>query len=182
MEVGKKSQLEQRIVVALAIVFALAGLNALRGFGYFKSASRPTVTLLPQMEQKPATPNVMTEPAAAPPVEPVAKVTYTAENLRDPFHSLFPEPPTVDQRPNGGSDAGSWIAPPVEITPPPLALQGLVWGGPAPKAIIGNEVYGVGDAVQGAMIKAIQREGITIELQGHAFHAAIQSGTVGDSR
>lgn len=182
MEVGKKSQLEQRIVVALAIVFGLAALNALRGFGYFKSASPPTVALPAKVAQKPANPNVMPEPAAVHAAEPIAKTTYTAENLRDPFHSLFPAPPTSDLRPNGGSDAGSRAAPPAEITLPPLALQGLLWGGPAPKAIIDNEVYGVGDTVQGALIKAIQREGITIELQGHAFHAAIQSVPGGDSR
>lgn len=87
--------------------------------------------------------------------------TYTAEALRDPLQSMLPVPVTASMAEGGD---GAPVVPSVEF--PPVTVQGVIWGGLRPQVIIEDHVYDVGDTVSGARIKAIARNGITLELDG----------------
>jgi hypothetical protein len=101
----------------------------------------------------------------AAPSEPL----YTAQALRDPFDSLLlkqapaPEPP-----PQPVVDAASVQAPavPPPVSPPSVVLQGIVWGGPEPLAIINHQVFRLGQTVGGSKIVRIDRQGVTLDVNG----------------
>lgn len=50
-----------------------------------------------------------------------------------------------------------------------LSVQGLIWGGNFPQAIINNKVYKVGDAIQEASISKIDKSGIIVLLGGKQY-------------
>lgn len=79
---------------------------------------------------------------------------YNAYSLRDPFidplvqqaDKALPDPVEVD----------------FEITPPALAVQGLIWGGRIPQAIINGKVVTKGDVIEGAEIIDIDGNGVVV--------------------
>lgn len=91
-----------------------------------------------------------------PALRPLTK--YTGGKLRDPFQGVKIE---REER------AQESMAP---ATPPPaLTVQGLVWGGAFPQAIINNKVFKVGDTIEEARIIDINKEGITIFFGGRQY-------------
>jgi hypothetical protein len=101
---------------------------------------------------------------------PVGQPRYLASSLRDPFRSLLPEDEVLIPAPEPMvvSDPSAQEEPSDGVMPA-LALQGILWGTTMPMAIIDDEVYTVGDSVQGATITRIGRFGVTIELQGRTL-------------
>ncbi|HEX9564656.1 MAG TPA: hypothetical protein VF981_11820 [Gemmatimonadaceae bacterium] len=108
---------------------------------------------------------------------------YTAHELRDPFESLLPSAIRAAQAapqpvmPGVPIDAGmgqTAVEPAVQF--PEIAVQGMLWGGPVPVAVIDGGVYQVGDTVSGARITAIERAGVTMEYQGVTALLAVQRG------
>lgn len=72
------------------------------------------------------------------------KVTFAASGFRNPFKSLLPEKIIEKEavrvtRPE----------PEVAITAPELTIQGIVWGGKFPEAIINGKVLKEGDILTG---------------------------------
>jgi hypothetical protein len=58
----------------------------------------------------------------------------------------------------------------VEARPlPELKVQGLIWGGNIPQAIINGNVVAVGDVVNEARIEAIDRSGITVFFDKRSY-------------
>lgn len=176
MEAAKKSQLEQSAVVVLLGVFAVTLIGALRGAGVFKGkTSQGLPTEIPRSE-------IAVEASVAPsPPQPPAQPTYTAQTLRDPLRSLLPTASTVTpslqvQPPMTVSPSGLGPGSAEPATPLMIVVQGLVWGGAEPRAIIDDEVYSVGDVVHGATIKAIAREGITLEQGGRTMEVTVGQG------
>jgi hypothetical protein len=97
-------------------------------------------------------------PDAAPPSR---AIEYSAEALRDPLKSLLPPPPP---------QAAQAVKPvEVPVTAPDASLQGMLWGGGQPRAIINGEVYRVGDSVVGSKIVSIDHQGVTVDISGHRF-------------
>jgi len=86
------------------------------------------------------------------------KVEYNAETYEDPF-----EGPVIEQ------DAGAVVSGAQKKPLPALTVQGVVWGGIFPQAIINNKVVKVGDIIEGVRILAIDKEGITIFFEGDQF-------------
>ncbi|MFH1269640.1 MAG: hypothetical protein ABIH75_01095 [Candidatus Omnitrophota bacterium] len=78
------------------------------------------------------------------------KIEYKSESLRDPFQ---PEEAETTE-------------PQVQAEPqplPPLQVQGMVWGGSLPQAIINNKVVKIGDTpIEGVRITAIDKGGVTV--------------------
>jgi hypothetical protein len=94
----------------------------------------------------------------------VRPAIYTAQELRDPFRNTLPPPVKIEQ--------AITKAQAIEKAPPPppvLHVQGLLWGGQEPKAIINGKVYGIDDTVSQARILRIDRAGVTIEHLGKAI-------------
>jgi len=79
-------------------------------------------------------------------------VTYSGAGLKDPF-----APAVVKEKKEQETEAR------VEVKPlPELKVQGLLWGGIFPQAIINNKVVRVGDTLGEVKITAITKEGVTV--------------------
>lgn len=179
MNAQQKTQLEQRAVIGLALVFLAALL-----FGPARKMLFPQQAKLPA-PQLPATPvpgslptlmkqyqdrldPLMDEPEPVRLAASAAQIGYSAQYLRDPFLSLLPQESAAQIAERvAGAAASPYPAPPQRPTPPPvIKLQGVIWGGPAPKAIVEGQLCGIGDVIKGAKIVGIDRQGITIEHEG----------------
>lgn len=194
MDPVKKVQFERRLVIGFALVLLVLLIKGpLKGFGLFGSSVRPGGTSsatgtgsgsLKILAQK-YTSNVEVDPAilpttAQPREEPLAPM-YTAQGLRDPFKSLLPAAPSPQgSEPRGAITAARGVQPPA--APPELLIQGLMWGGPQPKAIIHGKVYGVGELVEGVNILSIDHHGVTIEYQGKPMSYPVAAPTSAASR
>jgi hypothetical protein len=77
---------------------------------------------------------------------------YTSGDQRDPFRTLI----IKDEK------AGTvQVAAGVEEKPPQMTVQGVIWGGVIPVAIINDEMVKVGDTTKdGAKITSIEKKGI----------------------
>lgn len=90
------------------------------------------------------------------------ELKYTAQDRRDPFWG-----PTSGQ-PQPGVEPG---VPAAQKNPlPQLTVQGVIWGGNLPQAIINNKVLKVGDTIEGAQVKNIGKEGITVLFEGSEYN------------
>ncbi|MBI4597261.1 MAG: hypothetical protein HY737_02530 [Candidatus Omnitrophica bacterium] len=99
---------------------------------------------------------------------------YTAQSLRDPMKSLLPQHEEMlrPARDDDGKNAKKLAKTPMPV----LELQGVLWGGPKPSAIINSEVYGVGEAVKGVIIKSVDRTGVKVEFQGQVLTLTPKGG------
>ena len=113
----------------------------------------------------------MTESQAVSPTPGAANrgPAYTAQNLRDPLVSLLPKPKPPEQKPKPAVVAAE--KGPLKL--PELVVNGLVWGGSNPQAVINGKLYSVGEAVEGATLTAIAADGVTLEFQGQIIQLGI---------
>ena len=167
------------IVLALVLLLAIGLKVAGKGLG---RADRPmaqgraqslTATVAEHLRQMEAP---FQSPTVNPPApQPAAEPLYTASAMRDPLQSLLPseEPAAMSTT----TDATATPMPQAPQPPPVVALQGVFWGGVAPTAIINGQVYGIGDTVSGATIRAIDRRGIELEFQGTTYLMTMQGTT-----
>ena len=88
------------------------------------------------------------------------QVEYKASSLRDPFKSEIPRKVEVVT----GTNTAQPVLPPEVLIK--RDVQGLIWGGNFPQAIINNKVYKVGDDIGGAQIKAIAKDGVVLSFSG----------------
>ncbi len=87
-------------------------------------------------------------------------VTYTAEDLRDPFSSALPqEAPQATATP---------AAMPQE-PPPTLHLQGLMYGNGVARAIIDGHIVGEGDYIGKLQVIQIMRDGVLLGTPMYRF-------------
>ncbi|MCX5700817.1 MAG: hypothetical protein NTZ63_04685 [Candidatus Omnitrophica bacterium] len=84
-------------------------------------------------------------------------IQYRSGDMRDPFVSQISK---KDEKSVEQIDA-----PPL----PQFTVQGLIWGGVLPQAIINNKVYKVGDTIEEARITDISREGIKVYFHRHEY-------------
>jgi len=181
----KKVQLEQGLVVGLVLVLGVILVKGpLKHMGKSPSEAGRGSKPLEVLAQK-YTPRDEVDPRVMPPapapeeVVAVPPIAYTAHEVRDPFKSLLPAAASsrVESR---GPVVGSRSEAP--SAPPDLLVQGLVWGGDQPKAIIRGNVYGVGELVEGMKIVAIDQRGVTIEFQGSSIAYPVTTSTPTTSR
>ena len=178
-----KANLEKTIVLILLAVFGLFVVKAviqLRPRGA-ATTSQPTpdatATLSKTQPASEVLEALVQQAPPHPPGTPVAgsgtgaafEVQYTAETVRDPLISLLPKQssqPVTPAKPVERNMSSPMAAP---RQPPPVVVQGMLWGGPRPQALIDDKLYTVGDLVGGARILAIARGGVTVEVQGTTF-------------
>ena len=82
------------------------------------------------------------------------EIEYKGEGLKDPFLPLLTEKKIESIPAIQKSEAAKEL--------PVLTVQGLIWGGAFPQAIINNKVVRIGDAIGEVKIKAIDRDGVTV--------------------
>jgi len=88
-------------------------------------------------------------------------IEYKAAELRDPFKSPREKKETEKQ-----------IAQvKVEERPlPNLVIEGIVWGGNFPQAIINNKVVKIEDTLEEARIIDIKRDGVTVSFDNRLYN------------
>ncbi len=102
------------------------------------------------------------------PVNPEAtlrpKINYQAQQPRNPFFAPFKEeePEKKFEAPKTQTEKELSSASSVPANLPPLTVQGLIWGGAFPQAIINNIVVRKGDVIEKAKVTAIEKEGVTV--------------------
>lgn len=89
---------------------------------------------------------------------------YKAELLRDPFQSYPEEGLSAFKQEGEIPQAGM----PQESLPS-LNVQGVIWGGSLPQAIINNKVVKIGDTQEGARIVDISKNGVTVFFNGRKY-------------
>lgn len=87
-------------------------------------------------------------------------VEYKSHNLRDPFMTyLIKAEPKVALQSNTGV-----VKPIFDLTK--LKVQGIIWGVKTPQAIINDQIFTVGELIEGAEILSIEKKGITLSFNG----------------
>ncbi|OGX13553.1 MAG: hypothetical protein A3I71_06150 [Omnitrophica WOR_2 bacterium RIFCSPLOWO2_02_FULL_63_16] len=184
MTASRKGQLEWIGVAVLLVVFAGTLSHALKRPPARRSLEPVRASALPQVPPRLASTSPTSEaieqegvdrpaaaeanPADSKPAEALLPaVRYTADALRDPLVSLLPS--VASQRMIVIPPEDHEPMPQLEPPPPAFNIEGLVWGGPRPQAVIDGAVYDVGDTVQGAKIMAIDRAGVTGTMQGRTI-------------
>jgi len=85
------------------------------------------------------------------------KIEYKSEDLRDPFKK---EKIEIKEQPQEQ----------METKPlPSMQIQGIVWGGGFPQAIINNRVVRVGDTIEGVQITDINKNGVTVFFENRQY-------------
>lgn len=93
------------------------------------------------------------------------KIEYKAEGLKDPFQEEkieIKEEPEVQ----------------IETKPlPGLQIQGIVWGGAFPQAIINNKVVKIGDTIDQLQIIDIAKSGIIVLFENRKYNLSVPSAS-----
>ena len=186
MDATKKAQLEKWIVLALAGVFVvILVMGPARSVWWHPAAPAVSISQAPAMDPVHVKPiGDMVEEAVrvtsspqieqhAPAAAEAAPRLYAAQALRDPLQTFLPQPPPPEQSQEALNqvEASKPLPPP----PPELTIQGIVWGGPEPRAIINGHVYAVHDMIDTSEIVAITRGGVTLLHEGQLIDYASQS-------
>ena len=90
------------------------------------------------------------------------KVEYNRAK-RDPFEKVIIHKGKGEARVQSSDDTSS------RSLIDSFVVQGLIWGGNFPQAIINSKVYKVGDTIQGATILNIDKNGIIFSLGGKKY-------------
>jgi len=90
-----------------------------------------------------------------------SNIEYKAGNLRDPFQS-----PQKQKEPEKQMAERQMPERPL----PTLTIQGIVWGGKFPQAIINNKVVKIGDTVNEVQIVDINKSGVTVSFENREYN------------
>lgn len=102
------------------------------------------------------------------------QVEYTSSNLRDPFKSPFDMDRQIIPRDSGPAMELPTIKPVLSH----LTVEGMLWGGKMPQAIINNQIVKPGDIIEGAEIVNVTKEGVQVLYKG--FEYTIRPSTLED--
>jgi len=103
------------------------------------------------------------------------KLAYDASDLKDPFDDFLPKAKVKSSAKIAGIGAE-------QVAPlPSFAVQGLIWGGSLPQAVIDDQVVKVGDVIQDAEIVEISKEGIKVLYNKKIHKLAPPSSSITDA-
>jgi len=103
-------------------------------------------------------------------VRPV--VEYSSGQLRDPFQTYI-----IKEKKTDSIERVSISTQP-EIDLSKFKVQGIIWGGKITQAIINDQVFTVGDSIDGVKILSIDKKGVSLGLaEGIAILAAPGQGS-----
>ncbi len=176
-----RTQVVQILVVLALVAFAVMWLLNQKPAPTYSSPAPAvqTTKVPPKPVQTPELPRTVE----------TAPVPEMALTNRDPFQPPAPLREKIHQRElareeearrKKGQRQGEGA--PAPIQPPPLQLQGILWGTAKPQAIINRQVVSVGDTIGEATIVAVTQEGVTISFSGSEFQLKLpQKGAAGTS-
>ena len=89
-------------------------------------------------------------------------VKYDAGKFKDPFQK-----PIIERK--GMPEPEEAILAKAAAPHPSLSIEGVIWGGSIPQAIINHTVVRIGDEIGGVRVVSINREGVTFSSSGEEF-------------
>lgn len=98
---------------------------------------------------------------------------YKSEKLPDPFRKQFEEVAAAAEAPVSREEGYS-----NELSAElrdSFAIQGIIWGGRFPQAIMNNKVVKVGDEVMGARIIEINPNGISVLFEDRVYNVTLST-------
>ena len=98
------------------------------------------------------------------------KSEYKAKDLRDPFQ-LF----KIEEKEKPEEQEQVTEEKVEEVPLPDLKIQGIVWGGSLPQAIINNKVVRVGDTIEEVRITDINKSGVTVFFKNGQYNLTTSS-------
>lgn len=105
--------------------------------------------------------------AAEPEILTRPKIEYQAQNFRDPFEAYRKDAPLP-------SSVSVLPAPEEKVLPlPDLTIQGAIWGGSLPQAIINNRVLKLEEVIEPPKVVKIEKEGITVLYSGRQYNLSL---------
>ncbi|MFA5116291.1 MAG: hypothetical protein WC486_03315 [Candidatus Omnitrophota bacterium] len=104
------------------------------------------------------------------------KLVYDAADLKDPFDDFLPKAKVKPSSKISGIGTEQQAAP-----LPSFTVQGLIWGGSLPQAVIDDQVVKVGDVIQDAEIVEISKEGIKVLYNKKIHKLAPPSSSIADA-
>lgn len=90
------------------------------------------------------------------------QLAYSSDNLTDPFK------PAIVRENKDGLRPQEQPSKPL----PALSVQGIIWGGKLPLAIINGHVVKIEDEIEGARLVDIGKEGVTLIFSGMQYKLA----------
>ena len=131
------------------LVCCAAGLAVLALYASAAEATQAAFKTMRKLEKRERTPHadqLLKRP----------KYKYTATGERDPFESLI----TRDEKKGTVK-----VSREVEVPPPQLTVQGVIWGGKFPQAIVNDQLVKVGDELtEEVVITRIDAAGVSFEF------------------
>jgi hypothetical protein len=85
------------------------------------------------------------------------KVEYKAQGLKDPFQTEVERAAMPEE---------GWETPQAL---PKMTVQGIIWGGIFPQAIVNNTVVKEGDTIAGARVIKINKDRVTVFFSGKQY-------------
>ena len=97
-------------------------------------------------------------------------IGYSSGDLRDPFNDLFQLAAEKEKKEKERQPVEISQDDTVSVAPMPsldkFKVQGIIWGGKFPQAIINNKILSVGDSLEGLKIVNIEKVGVTLSFAG----------------
>jgi hypothetical protein len=121
-------------------------------FGFVGEGQKKEVEIIKQIEdqEKEAAERVVI-------IRPAVEYSAENERLKDPF-----------QKPASLQETDQT---PAEAKPlPALAVQGVIWGGRFPQAIINDTVVKVGDTLEGVKVTKINKDGVIVFFDNREYN------------
>lgn len=91
-------------------------------------------------------------------------IEYKSEGLRDPFEGVFKKEPAINKE-----YADRPVQESIQIPPPALTVQGIIWGGKIQQAIINDKLVKIGDTIEEAQVSSISKDGVEIIFKNRTF-------------
>lgn len=112
------------------------------------------------------------------------KIEYVTEAAKEPFLDYFTkkEPVTQVTVETEGAAAVAPEEPKPKPSLPSLTVQGIIWGGSVPCAIINNKVVKQGDSIKEVKLIKIEKERIEVLYQGWNYSLSSPANLSSDKK
>ncbi len=98
--------------------------------------------------------------------------SYSQSKYKDPFESLLPQEVKEEE---AEEESHEEIISEIEVSLPPMVIQGILWGGDSGQVIIDGEVYRVGDRLKNidAQVFRIEKDVVFIAYEEKIYRVKI---------
>ncbi|MCL5098775.1 MAG: hypothetical protein M1608_14840 [Candidatus Omnitrophica bacterium] len=153
------------VPLAAVVLLAVAGWFLWNGWKP-KSTPQKTTVKTVALRRTSATANATNHPSASAAVTPPVSNTTALAAMPSPSSPSSIAPPATPEAPDSQDDADNAATTPPPPVFPALKLEGIAFRPTKSSAIINGQILYVGDAWHGVRVVAIDRQTVTVDLDG----------------